>query len=187
MKNSKLIPLVIAFLISACTNKPTQIIVAPEPYVSSKAAFLGLNARLNVTDMRSGSHILQIMRADKAAELFSAQSDLSTIIHQGLESELKKQGLNLSGQANNQIEVFVDNAIISVQQELVKYQANNHITMRVQVTSNEQTLTRTFNSKGSSNGPLQADIAVLERDFNQQLANLLSQIITDKEIQQFIK
>jgi len=77
--------------------------------------------------------------------------------------------------------------LISVQQEMVKYQVNNELVIRVKVNNGTQTLSNTFKVRGTSEGPLNADIAVLERDFNQQLAQLLTQVISNAEIQHFIK
>ena len=58
---------------------------------------------------------------------------------------------------------------------------------RVVINNGSGTLTKSFKITGKSNGPLKADIAVLERDFNQQLAKLLTQIVQNQEIQKFIK
>ena len=95
--------------------------------------------------------------------------------------------MGINTQANNAIEIIIDNALVSVQQEMMKYQVNNQLIIRVKVNNGAQTLSNTFKVRGTSEGPLSADIAVLERDFNQQLAQLLAQVINNAEIQHFIK
>ena len=70
---------------------------------------------------------------------------------------------------------------------MMKYQVNNELVIHVKVNNGEQTLSNTFKVRGTSEGPLSADIAVLERDFNQQLTKLLTQIISNVEIRNFIK
>ena len=99
---------------------------------------------------------------------------------------MKKNGLQLQPLAANQFDVIIDNALISVQQELVKYTAHNEIQIRVIAKNGQKTLTKTFKISGNSNGPFKADIAVLERDFNQQLAKLLTQITQNQELREFI-
>ena len=173
-------------LLFACSSGVKHVIVNPELLTSSSNAYQQKQAQISFTDLRRANHIVQILRANAAAELYSPQQPLIDIIKTSLSAGLKKNGLQLQPLAANQIEVIVDNALISVQQELVKYQAHNAISVRVIANNGQKTLTKTFKISGNSNGPFSADIAVLERDFNQQLAKLLTQITNNKELQAFL-
>ena len=190
-KLKKLAAITLLVLISACANKPTHVVIAPDLSIinspSSQTEYQNKQARITVTDIRSAQHVVQILRKDEAAEIYSSQQPLSNIIEQTLISEFKKQGLAINAQANNAIEVIIENSLISVQQEMMKYQVNNELMIHVKVNNGEQTLSNTFKVRGTSEGPLSADIAVLERDFNQQLTKLLTQIISNVEIRNFIK
>jgi len=178
-------------LFTACANNPTHVVIAPDLSItnsaSSKNMYQNKQASIKITDMRSTQHVVQILRNDEAADVYSSQQPLNNIIEQTLTSELTKQGLTFSSQASNAIEIIIDNGLISVQQEMLKYQVNNELVIRVKVNNGTQTLSNTFKVRGTSEGPLNADIAVLERDFNQQLAKLLTQIINNVEIKSFIK
>jgi len=178
-------------LLTACANKPTHVVIAPDLSITnstpSKNEYPNKQASIKITDMRSAQHVVQILRKDEAADVYSSQQPLNSIIEQSLTSEFTKQGLAFSSQASNAIEIIIDNALISVQQEMLKYQVNNELVIRVKVNNGKQTLSNTFKVRGTSEGPLNADIAVLERDFNQQLAKLLTQIINNVEIKSFIK
>jgi uncharacterized lipoprotein len=178
-------------LLSACANKPTHVVISPDLSITNSTSTLteyqNKEASITVTDIRRAQHVVQILRKDEAAEIYSSQQPLSNIIKQTLISEFKKQGLAINAQANNAIEVIIENSLISVQQEMMKYQVNNELMIHVKVNNGEQTLSNTFKVRGTSEGPLSADIAVLERDFNQQLTKLLTQIINNVEIRNFIK
>jgi uncharacterized lipoprotein len=178
-------------LVTACANKPTHVVIAPDLSItnsaSSQSDYQNKQANITVTDMRSAQHVVQILRKDEAAEIYSSQQPLKNIIQQTLTSEFKKQGLEIDAQASNAIEIIIENSLISVQQEMIKYQVNNELVILVKVNNGKQTLSNTFKVRGTSEGPLSADIAVLERDFNQQLSNLLTQIISNTEIKNFIK
>ena len=178
-------------LLSACANKPTHVVIAPDLSIinstSTLTEYQNKEASITVTDIRRAQHVVQILRKDEAAEIYSSQQPLSNIIKQTLISEFKKQGLAINTQANNAIEVIIENSLISVQQEMMKYQVNNELMIHVKVNNGEQTLSNTFKVRGTSEGPLSADIAVLERDFNQQLTKLLTQIISNVEMRIFIK
>jgi uncharacterized lipoprotein len=145
-----------------------------------------------VVDNRIASHVVQILKVDKAAQLFSSQDHLQKTIHTTLSQAFKKQGLVLTDLATNQkdinkLTIYIDNALISVQQNTLKYKANNEIALRAVITNQSETLTKNFTTRGNSNGPLTADIAVLERDFNQQLGKLLTQILNNAELANAIK
>jgi uncharacterized lipoprotein len=178
-------------LLTACANKPTHVVIAPDLSITNSTQnhnqHQNKQASITVTDMRSAQHVVQILRKDEAAEIYSSQQPLNSIIKQTLISEFKKQGLEVKDQANNAIDIIIENSLISVQQEMIKYQVNNELVIRVKVNNGKETLSNTFKVRGKSEGPLSADIAVLERDFNQQLSTLLSQIVSNVEIKDFIK
>jgi uncharacterized lipoprotein len=182
----KLILLTSITLLFACSAKVKHIIVTPELSVISNNVYQQKQAQINFTDLRRSNRIVQVLRIDEAAELYSTQKPLVDIIKTSLSAGFKSSGLQLQPLASNKIEVFIDNALISVQQELLKYIANNEIVIRVVVKNGQKTLTKTFKISGKSNGPFNADIAVLERDFNQQLTKLLMQITQNEELRAFI-
>lgn len=174
-------------LLFACSSAIKHVIVNPELLTANTNAYQQKQAQISFTDLRRANHIVQILRSNEAAELYSSQQPLVAIIKKSLSAGLKANGLQLQPLAANQVEIFIDNALISVQQELVKYTANNEITLRVIAKNGQKTLTKTFKISGKSHGPFKADIAVLERDFNQQLAKLLIQVTQNKELHEFIK
>ncbi|WP_281559647.1 YajG family lipoprotein [Thalassomonas sp. RHCl1] len=174
-------------LLGGCSQTPSHLIVAPEVMAANSGKYANKQAQLQVLDMRTGNHIVQISRPEKAAQLFSSQAPLKDIVAQSLTTQLNKQGMAMGPVATNAIEVSIDQALIKVDQQLMQYQVKSEIVLTVKVDNGISTLTNTFRNRGSSHGPLKADIAVLERDFNQQLALLLAQVIDNQEIQQFIR
>jgi uncharacterized lipoprotein len=184
---NKLLILSSTVLVFACSVPVKHVIVSPELNMTSSNAFQQKQVNLRFQDLRPLNHIVQISRLDQAAELYSPQLPLIEVVERELTSALKANGLQIQPLAANQVDVIIDSALVSVQQELLKYSANNLIDFRVVITSGQGTLTKSFKISGNSNGPLKADLPVLERDFNQQLAKLLSQIVQSEELQQFIQ
>lgn len=194
IKKNKLITLALALTVavSACSSAPSHIIIAPQLMNVSSLKYSNKQADFNVIDNRVASHIVQILKENQAAQLFSSQEHLQDTINTKLSQAFKKQGLVLIPNANtstamNKLTIYIDAALISVQQDTLKYKANNEITLRAVVENKEQTLTKTFTTRGNSNGPLTADIAVLERDFNQQIGKVLTQILNNTELKAAIK
>ncbi len=174
-------------LLLACSAPLKHVIVSPELNLGSSNAYQQKQVQISFSDLRRSNHIVQILRIDQAAELYSPQQPIVNVVEKTLTSALKAHGLEIQPLAVNQVEVIIDSALINVQQELLKYVASNEIDIRVVINNGKSTLTKSFKITGKSNGPFSADIAVLERDFNQQLAKLLSQIVQSEELQAFIQ
>ena len=184
---TKLLIVITSAILIACSSPIKQVIVSPELNIGSSNAFQQKQIQLRVNDSRALSHIVQIEQLEHPEQLFPAQQPLEKSVETSLSSALKAHGLTIQPNATNQVEVIIDSALVKVQQTLLKYGASNEITFRVVINNSNGTLTKSFKTSGTSKGPLQADIAVLERDFNQQLAKLLTDIVKSEEIQQFLQ
>ncbi|MBL4899962.1 MAG: hypothetical protein JKX76_10040 [Colwellia sp.] len=137
--------------------------------------------------MRTATHVVQILREGEAATLLSAQERLEDIIKNSLRKHWQQQGLTIQASATNSINIDIEKALINVMQETMSYQVQTEIVLKVSINNSVQTLTSTFRNSGSSKGPFKADIAVLERNFNQRLANLLQQILANEKIKHFLQ
>jgi uncharacterized lipoprotein len=174
-------------MLTACANTTNKMVIAPQ-IPAIKSTFHAMKAaQLKVTDMRANSHIVAIHREGKAIELVPAHDHLDTILTPLLKQAFINNGLTINNNAINNIELFINTAEIDVYQALMKYHTTSQLTLTAKVTANEQTLTKTFKNKGNSEGVLAADLAVLERNLNQQISDTIAIIVNDSEIQQFLK
>lgn len=191
MKSKKnlllIISLIMTFVLSGCASVPSHLIIAPEIMSTSIIQHADQQASLDVVDMRTAIHVVQILREGEAATLFSAQERLEDIIKSSLSKHWQEQGLAIQTNALNSINIAIEKAVISVTQETLSYEVQTEIVLKVTINNSLQTLTSTFNNRGNSEGPFKADIAVLERNFNQRLANLLQQILVNEKIKLFLK
>ena len=185
--SAQITTLILIFTLSACANIPSHLIVSPEIMITPAVNHHNKQAQLEVVDMRTANHVVQILRAGEAATLLSAQERLEKTIESKLSSHWKKQYLLIESNAINTINVAIEKAVISVNQKTMEYKVQTEIVLKVTVNNSAQTLTITFQNRGNSDGPLQADIAVLERNFNQRLAKLLQQILASEKISDFLK
>ena len=173
-------------LLSACASSSRQVVLAPQISHAPQTIYSGQNIYINVKDLRTNNHLVQVLRKDKAAELYSPAQALNDVLQQQLTGYLTRQGLNAQS-GNTTMTVAIEKALVSVQQSLMKYQAHSEIRLSVNITKGDKTLTNVITSKGNSNGPLTADLAVLERDLNQQLGKVISDLANNAELIAFIK
>ncbi|OUR81127.1 hypothetical protein A9Q75_08360 [Colwellia psychrerythraea] len=172
--------------IAGCSTAPTHLIVSPQVYLSPSNQLSGREAQLNVVDMRTSTHIIQILEKDEAAIILSSEQRLEDIIQAILTKQWQQQGLALSDSENNKMTVTIEKAVISVDQESVSYSTQSEIIIKVSIDNSKQTLTSRFKNRAHSEGALNADVAVLEREFNQHLSTLIKQILTSKDIKTFL-
>lgn len=176
---------VTALLIVGCSSAPTHVILAPQ-IIQTPTNTYNTQASLNVVDMRTSNHIVQISQEGEAATILSSQQRLEELINSTLSSTWKKQGIGFNSIASTKIDITIDKAITSVTQKTMSYTTQSELIITVKVANAQQTLTNTFKSRGNSEGALKADIAVLERDFNNSLNTLLTQIVNSNDIRNFL-
>ncbi|MDX2366896.1 MAG: YajG family lipoprotein, partial [Colwellia sp.] len=135
--------LIITFLLTGCASAPSHLIIAPEITTQSTIQHVDQQATINVVDMRTANHVVQILREGEAATIFSAQDRLEDIIKNSLSKHWQQQGLTIQVGAINSINIAIDKAIISVAQETLKYKVQTEIVLKVTINNSVQTLTST--------------------------------------------
>lgn len=193
--------------LNGCASTETRFIVAPTITVENNSAASSVisslakpslakpssaiinnqTISLDVSDLRIKKHLVEIFNDDKATKLIYTERLLAGVINDSLTMPLAKQGMVIAKQSSNEITLAINKTNISVKQSLATYTADTVIELQVTVNNQIKTLTKSFQTVAQSNGLLSVDIAVLERDFNQELSALLSQIISDKDIQHFLQ
>jgi len=170
----------------SCAAAPTHLIVSPQVNLSPSNQLSGKEVQLNVIDMRTSPHIIQILKKDDAATILSSEQRLEDIIQDVLATQWPGQGLALSPVAKNKVTVSIEKAIVSVNQKRVSYTTQSEIIIKVSINNNEQTLTNLFKNRAHNEGALNADIAALEREFNKHLSTVLEQLLISKDIKTFL-
>jgi uncharacterized lipoprotein len=174
-------------VLTACSSTAKKMVISPQISEIKSTVYALKSAQVNVIDMRPNRHVVAIHREGEAIELVSAHDHFDSIINGLYKQSLKNNGLLLDESSPNNIELIINSAEVHVYQELMKYKTTSQLSLTAKVTSGDKTLTKNFNNKGKSNGVLSADLAVLERNFNQQISDTITLIINDKEIQQLLK
>lgn len=173
-------------VLSACSNTPSHLIVVPEIYLAPSNNFSNKNAEVNVIDMRTSRHIVQILREGEAATILSSEKSLEDIVQEILVTQWPTQGLEMNPLSKNKVTVNISKAIISVVQESVNYTAQSEIIIKISIDNGMQTLNNTFKTRAYSEGAFKADIAALEIEFNRHLSTVLKQVLVSKDIINFL-
>ncbi|NRA82326.1 MAG: hypothetical protein HRU22_00605 [Gammaproteobacteria bacterium] len=179
--------LLLTLMLSACAKPPAQVILSPtmiQPTIIQKNQG---SFDLQVVDNRNYRHILQMNNGATQQSLVNANQQPTQLVSEALKQSFSHQGYDFSPTATVVMTVEIEQMLITLNQQSIKYDANNNIVLNIIIGNNNKTLTKKFNISGQSYGPFSADVAVLERIFNQQLGELISKIAADDEVHQFLK
>lgn len=189
MKKQLILASIFSALLAGCSSAPSNIIVSPDMIGTSIKNFNHINKslQLSVSDLRNNSHLVQIMKKGEAAELINGQQNLTNLLQNELKSQLAKQGLSINDFASNVLDISIDKALVTVHQDLMDYKSVSEVVLSAKLNNGDNTLTKTYKAKGSGKGALNADIAVLGRDFNQLLAKAMVQLLSDPQLHEMIK
>lgn len=184
MKKHILISTLLSLGITACSQTPSHIIVAPDITIPSATTTKLTNKAIHLLmhDLRANQHLVQIMQEGKAATLINDHEQLSDVIKTALTQGFKQQGAIFNPDADNSVFVNIEKALINVEQTMFNYKTNSEIELKVTIRNFGAPFDKTYRVTGSSNGPLTPDLAVLGRDFNQQLGKIMTRILTDQEL-----
>lgn len=165
-----------AVLLAACQSAPPPLVL--QPTVTNVQAGQA-PVVITVDDSRSHNYLLRIEYGDDEAKFAPSTPLLEEAVYAELVANL-----NASQRADNKLNITIDEAIIKVDQGTVKYTANHQIRMRVEFIYGATTYRKNFNGSASRDGALRADAASLERQFNDLLAELISDVLNDETIRQ---
>lgn len=189
LKNCTVILLCI-FGLTACSSSPKTFIVMPDEVSLTSdvnSVLKNKSIALNVNDLRSNKHIVQIIKKNKAIEFINSDSQLSLLIQSTLTDEYQKKSAHITQNATNQLTVNISSAVVNVNQSPLKYEAKTTTVFNVTLYNGEKTLTKKYSHSTKSNGPLTAELAVLSRDFNQQLGKIINNLVNDHEVITLLK
>jgi uncharacterized lipoprotein len=178
--------LIFILFINACAKPPTAIVLSPTLIPQDQLAIANGKIDLQVTDNRNYRHVLQLNNGGEKQNLISTSQQPNLLVNETFAQQLKQQGYQLSPTAKTRMTVEIEQMLITLNQHTLKYNTNNNIVLTVIVSADDKKMTKKFSTKGQSHGPLTADIAVLERIFNQQLGDLISKVTNDPLVRQYL-
>jgi len=185
MKNSLLLLSILTLCTACSSTPPTHFIINPVPAVSANSPFAE-QISINVTDNRARQDVLQRSEDGKKSYL-TAQLPTTSFIKAGLTASFQQSasfGINIV--ANPHVDVNIEKMAIKLEQSTLSYETKSLVVLAVTINHGTKTLNKTFKRQGTSKGPLTADIAVLEQEFNQLLSQLFNDISHDQQVIKYL-
>lgn len=189
MKLTNFVLLFSTLSLMACSSKPTYLVVSPElsNQTPTNIQYMNKAVSLTVIDQRANAHIVQIKESDKPTQFFNSQERLSVLLNNALNSSYQKQNLRIDSQSENQLTITIKKALVDVDQGMLSYDAKTQIELQATLFNGRESYQKNYRVGRDTNGPFSPDLAILSRDFNQQLGKAFNQVINDIELKQMVK
>lgn len=161
-------------IVSACQSQPDPLIINSDT-VADK-----LNTKINqiiVSDQRSYSYLYRHKKDDDKAQFAPAQRPLTDIVEEALQPVT-------GGSDNNGLtwHVTIEKALIDATLHTVKYELEHSVTVRVEATRGNRRYSNFYSGTYNSGGGLKPAQATIERQFNQLLNSVLTEIANDPKL-----
>lgn len=171
--------------LAGCAAKPNTFNVNTTlPELSLQ--YRDLEASYLARDIRPANYLVAIHRVGEPANLINNQYKLSTLIGEQLKLGWQTQGVNFVEQSPLQVMLDIQVARIDIQQDAFEYEAESALTLLVTIDNNGDKLTKQFRSSSSLQGTLSPDMPLLEEKFALQVNTLLSEILHDPQVSQYL-
>ncbi|SDI58832.1 uncharacterized lipoprotein [Ferrimonas sediminum] len=178
--------LIAALLLGGCASTPNTLILAPDaPMVASHSPQGQL--RMETVDHRSEQYLVEIRSGDGAAQLLSPAEPPRQLLDKGVRNALTRMGFDIDPAASTQMTLSLDRLVMEVNQTTFKHDANSQLDATVFIDNNGRQLTKRFTVRSNFNGPLKPDMSRIEREMNDRLTQLMTDIVTDAEVQQYLQ
>lgn len=133
-------------------------------------------------DQRIAHYLIEISTGDDVATLINEEKSSRAIIQKALNDQWKAQNLSLINESDYHIDIQLIKLLGKVEQSSLSHELNSNIVIRIKLSSEKQTFSKTFTSHFYSKGPFTANSNKVSEQLNTQLSQILNEIIQDSEL-----
>ena len=171
------------FIIS-CSHSPTS--VAPQPELLIKENDKSLHSKLTWTmrsqDQRVAHYLIEISSGDGVATLVNESQSSRMLIEKTVRKQWREQGLRFTSDSQYKIDLQIVKLLAQVKQNSFSFDLNSNIILKVKLSSENKTFTKTFTAHLTEEAPFSADVKKITEQLNAQLSQLLTEIVQDPEL-----
>ncbi|MCP4322929.1 MAG: hypothetical protein GY787_13990 [Alteromonadales bacterium] len=172
--------------LSACATPPTSLKLTAQ---LDEAITINKIEReqtwvLNSDDFRTARYLIAISSGDEVATLINESASSRILIENSLRTHWVKQGIQFTDKSseNYEIKVQLIKLLAEVEQGTVSHESDINVILKIQLSSDKTTFSKTFRSHYEQKAPFRADIEKLTTQLNMQLSQLLDQVVQDPEV-----
>lgn len=176
--------LISLLFITSCSHSPTTIMLQPELAINEKSTSLQSHLTWNMRsqDQRIAHYLIEISSGDDVATLINESQSSRMLIENSLRKQWLEQGLSFTSDSQYKIDLTIVKLLAQVKQHSLSFDLNSNIIIKVKLSSNSKTFTKTFTAHLSEEAPFNASVSKVAEQLNAQLSQLLTEIVQDPEL-----
>jgi len=176
-------------LLSACTTMPTSLTITPQ--LNDDTAVNKIDSdqswTLSSNDVRTARYLIAISSGEDVATLINESASSRLLIESSLRNHWLKQGVqftNKNSESHEKYEIKIQliKLLAEVEQAAFSHESDINVVLKVQLSSDKTTFSKTFRSHYEQKSPFSVDIEALTTQLNTQLSQLLDQVVQDPEV-----
>ncbi|RUO35374.1 YajG family lipoprotein [Aliidiomarina sanyensis] len=173
--------------LSACSSTPVSTpsalaVTVNTPTLLSEGQVELRPIQLTVLDRRTHNHILRVEHSLDNAEFATSQTPVATLI-----SEELQRGLSVVGQAQTQLTLVIEEALIRAVRRGNEYEVNHSVVLSAHGVRGNTQVEVEMTTRMGPQSFRRLDHARLERDFNRNLNATLNALMQEPELKQFLQ
>ncbi|KZN58971.1 YajG family lipoprotein [Pseudoalteromonas luteoviolacea] len=173
----------IVTLLSGCAGSPKAVILNPS-YAAGQVTTINLPVSVKVEDLRTSKFTVKVL--DKEPAVYLPDANLPVTLSALINDAFSANGANIVKNANVQITVQVQQFLALISETYTKHESNAQAEFVVTVTKGQSTFVKSFTGNRKLTGSLKHDQAKVEGQLNVLAQQLVTHMIKDQELIQFI-
>lgn len=171
-------------LTAACSHSPSSVTLQPELLVkeTDKSLQSNLTWNMNSQDQRIAHYLIEISSGDDAATLVNESQSSRLLIEKVLRRQWQEQGLRFTSDSSYKIDLQIIKLLAQVKQNNFSFDLNSNIIIKVKLSSENKTFSKTFTAHLTEEAPFSANVEKITEKLNTQLSQLLTEIVQDPEL-----
>ncbi|MDK1287211.1 YajG family lipoprotein [Pseudoalteromonas umbrosa] len=170
-------------VLSGCTAAPKSVIMNPQ-YSEGQVVQFNMPINVNVMDLRTSKFTVKVLNTEPAVYLPDA--NLPVTISNVFKQALVANNANITPEAKTTITLEIDKFLAQVTETYSKHESNAEAEFKVTVNKPSGTFSKSYTGTRTLSGSLKHDQAKVEGQLNMLAQQLVTHIIKDKELIDFI-
>ncbi|WP_052262726.1 YajG family lipoprotein [Pseudoalteromonas luteoviolacea] len=170
-------------VLSGCAAAPKSVIMNPE-YSAGQVVQLNMPLNVNVVDLRTSKFTVKVLDTEPAVYLPDA--NLPVTISNVFKQALVANNANITAEAKTTITLEINKFLAQVTETYSKHESNAEAEFKVTVNKPNGTFSKSYTGTRALSGSLKHDQAKVEGQLNMLAQQLVTHIIKDKELIDFI-
>ncbi|NOU52100.1 hypothetical protein HG263_16325 [Pseudoalteromonas sp. JBTF-M23] len=180
----KLLTAVFAVFLTGCASAPKSVILSPN-YSAGQITRLNIPLHVSVEDNRTSNFTIRVLKQEPA--LYLPDASLPNIVGDTLRQALQTNGVQLTAITSNQFILHINEFAAKITESLTEHQSHAQAKFSIEVAKGSKRFEKSYHAKAQLSGPLQHDQAKVEGQLNNLTELLITRIVSDKELIQFLQ